>query len=111
MELSILRVVQDCLTNIHRHSGSPDAIIRIAHDENGVRLEIEDHGRGMSPERLAQVQSQGAGVGIRGMHERVRQLQGEMSIESSSCGTTICARWPMAKTQGQPAVAQAGGAN
>jgi PAS domain S-box-containing protein len=114
MELSIFRVVQECLTNIHRHSGSPDAIIRIAHDERGVRLEIEDHGRGMSPERLAQVQSQGAGVGIRGMHERVHQLHGEMSIESGASGTKICARWPIAKTAtpgDSAAIAQPGAAD
>jgi signal transduction histidine kinase/DNA-binding response OmpR family regulator/GAF domain-containing protein len=94
-ELAVFRVVQESLTNIHRHSGSSKALIRIGQDADGMWVEIEDGGRGMSVEKLSQVQSQGGGVGIRGMRERIRQLRGQMSIESGSSGTKIRATLPM----------------
>jgi two-component system sensor histidine kinase UhpB len=95
MELVIFRLVQECLTNIHRHSGSKIALIRIERDENTIRVKVEDQGRGMSPERLAAIQSQGTGVGIRGMRERVRHLRGDLVIESNSSGTKVCATLPL----------------
>jgi two-component system NarL family sensor kinase len=64
MELLVFWLVQEGLTNIHRHSGSKTARIRIERDENTVRVMVADHGRGMSAERLAEIQSQGTGVGI-----------------------------------------------
>jgi PAS domain S-box-containing protein len=95
MELAIFRVVQEGLTNIHRHSNSKNAEIRIAREEDRVRIDIEDRGKGMSPERLAEIQSRGSGVGIRGMRERVRQFQGKMEMESSASGTHIVVRLPI----------------
>ena len=95
MELLIFRLVQESLTNIHRHSGSKTAVIRVEHEESSVRVEVEDHGQGMSPERLAEIQSQGTGVGIRGMRERVRHFHGDLVIESNGSGTKICAILPL----------------
>ena len=69
VELAIFRLVQECLTNIHRHSGSKTAAIRIAREAGKIYVEIQDRGKGISAERLAAIQSQGAGVGIRGMRE------------------------------------------
>ena len=66
MELAIFRLVQECLTNIHRHSGSKTALIRIGRDGESVRTEVQDHGKGISPVRLLEIQSHGSGVGIRG---------------------------------------------
>ncbi len=91
MELVIFRLVQECLTNIHRHSGSNTACIRIRREKNDVFVEVQDQGRGIPPEKLAKVQAQGSGVGIRGMRERVLQFQGGLNISSSSNGTTISA--------------------
>jgi signal transduction histidine kinase len=88
-ELSLFRIVQESLTNIHRHSGSKTASIRIIRDDAALVLEIRDEGRGMPPERLAEIQSRGSGVGIRGMRERTLQLSGTMSIESDGSGTRI----------------------
>ena len=94
LELAIFRLVQECLTNIHRHSGSKTAAIRIAREENAILVDVQDHGRGMSAEKLAEIQSHGSGVGIRGMRERIRQLQGKFHIDSSSSGTRVVAVIP-----------------
>src|ERR1700723_1848592 len=95
VELVVFRLVQECLTNIHRHSGSKSASIEIAREGESVFIEVEDEGRGMSQERLAEIQSHGSGVGIRGMRERVRQFQGSMQIESSGSGTRISVTIPI----------------
>jgi PAS domain S-box-containing protein len=94
VELAIFRLVQECLTNVHRHSGSKNAEIRIAREPDKIYVEVRDHGKGMSPERLAEVQSQGVGVGIRGMRERVRQSHGELTVDSNALGTKITAVFP-----------------
>jgi signal transduction histidine kinase len=91
MELVIFRLVQECLTNIHRHSGSETAMIRISREADRVHVLVRDDGKGMSQDRLAEIQSKGSGVGIRGMRERVRQFQGELTVESNALGTTISA--------------------
>ena len=98
MELVIFRLVQECLTNIHRHSESKTASIRIARESNQISLDIEDQGKGMSPARLAEIQSGRSGVGISGMRERLRQFDGTMKIESDSSGTRIFATIPLPKT-------------
>jgi PAS domain S-box-containing protein len=95
MELAIFRVVQECLTNIHRHSGSQTALIRIAREGETVRTEVQDSGSGISPERLLEIQSRGSGVGIRGIRERMRQFHGEMKIESNGSGTTVSVSIPV----------------
>jgi PAS domain S-box-containing protein len=94
LELIIFRLVQECLTNIHRHSGSKTALIRVVREADSIHVEVQDHGTGMSEERFAEVKSQGTGVGIRGMRERVRQAHGELTIESNALGTRIFAKFP-----------------
>jgi PAS domain S-box-containing protein len=110
MELVIFRLVQESLTNIHRHSGSKTALIRVSHEADEIHVEIQDHGKGMSQKQLAEVQSQGSGVGIRGMRERLRHFHGELIIESNALGTRILATLP-AKTpsaKGQDEIPQLG---
>ena len=88
VEITLYRVVQEALTNIHRHSGSKWAAIRLIKDENQIRLEVADRGKGMhivagdgSPVRM--------GVGTSGMRERVRELNGDFTIDSDGNGTTV----------------------
>src|ERR1700722_13480645 len=95
LELVIFRLVQECLTNIHRHSGSKTALIRVGREADKIYLEVQDHGKGMSQKQLAEVQSQGVGVGIRGMRERLRQFHGVLTIESDALGTKIVATLPV----------------
>src|SRR5580698_2226196 len=95
-ETAIFRTVQECLTNIHRHSGSSIATIRIAASDNQVQVEVEDHGKGISPEKQSEMASTGIpGVGIRGMRERLRQLGGTLDIHSDGKGTLIVAQLPV----------------
>jgi hypothetical protein len=76
MELSILRVVQECLTNIHRHAGSSTAEIRITQDEACLRVEIED-----------------AGKGIPGKRSRPRVVGSRWRRASRNAGTSAAVRW------------------
>jgi PAS domain S-box-containing protein len=99
MELAIFRLVQESLTNIHRHSGSKRATIEISRTPEQVLLEVRDEGRGISREKLADIQLRGAGFGIRGMRERARQFSGEMSIESSGKGTLFRVTIPVSKKE------------
>ena len=98
-ETAIFRIVQECLTNIHRHSESPVARIRIRRTDIEVSLEVEDRGKGIPAEKRQAMDSGGtAGVGIRGMRERLRQLGGSLEINSNDTGTVVVARLPVAST-------------
>ena len=97
MELVIFRLVQECLTNIHRHSASKAASIRLSRESNQITLEIRDQGKGMSRERLTEIQSGRSGVGITGMRERLRQFAGTLAIESGDSGTCVFATIPVSK--------------
>jgi two-component system sensor histidine kinase UhpB len=91
MELVVFRLVQESLTNVHRHSASKTASIRVAREADRVIVEVQDKGSGMSAERLAEIQSKGTGVGIMGMRERLRPFDGELVVESNNEGTKIVA--------------------
>src|SRR5262249_12379967 len=96
-ELTLFRVFQESLTNIHRHSQSEVAHIHLGLDGDEAVLEVKDEGKGMpfgpaiAPDRL--------GVGIRGMYERVRQLGGTLDITSSRQGTKATAKVPVSPPQ------------
>ena len=93
-ETATFRIVQECLTNIHRHSGSRTARIRITRDEREVRVEIQDEGKGL-PAPVNSSSGLKAGVGIQGMRERVRQLGGRCEISSGKSGTLVVAILPL----------------
>jgi PAS domain S-box-containing protein len=91
VELALFRVVQESLTNIQRHSGSPKATIRIERGPGKFTLEISDKGSGISGNlrRRNGEMPFGLGVGIPSMHERVALIGGQLDIESSGSGTTV----------------------
>ncbi len=98
-ELAIFRIVQEGLTNIHRHSGSETASIRLCEEQDTVILEIRDEGKGIPLEKLQELASFGRmGVGFRGMRERLLQLDGILEVTSNAEGTVVMARIP--KTAG-----------
>jgi PAS domain S-box-containing protein len=88
LEIAVFRVVQECLTNVHRHSDCKSAVVKLSRLPDKVRVEITDDGKGMSAELTL-------GVGLRGMRERVEQLGGKLEIESNSKGTTVRAMIPL----------------
>jgi signal transduction histidine kinase len=99
LETAIFRVVQECLTNVHRHSGSPVAKIRLSRSASDVQLEVRDEGKGIPPEKLYEMASSGApGVGIKGMRERIHQLGGSLEIGSdgNGKGTAVVVKLPVA---------------
>jgi signal transduction histidine kinase len=91
VEISIYRIVQECLTNIHRHSGSPTARIRVEQVATEIEIEVQDDGRGIPSEIIAN----GLGVGLFGIQERAKQLGGTVKIESNGKGTSVVARLPL----------------
>jgi signal transduction histidine kinase len=95
MEITIFRLIQECLTNIHRHAGSATAAITIREQENRVVVEVKDTGKGIPLDKQLEMSSDRTGVGVRGMRERLRQLGGELEIQSDSGGTSVKAMLPL----------------
>jgi PAS domain S-box-containing protein len=96
-ETALFRIIQESLTNIQRHSGSPTATIHLRGDSTCINLDVSDRGRGMDKNALERGNSSGSrlGVGILGMRERMTQLGGTLGIESSSTGTTVRVSIPL----------------
>jgi signal transduction histidine kinase len=94
VETALFRVVQECLTNVQRHSGSPTVHIRIWQEADRLSLEVADQGWGMRvPAPTSGVPRPGTGVA--GMRERMREVGGTLEIESDSHGTTVRASLPL----------------
>jgi signal transduction histidine kinase len=90
LETAVFRIVQECLTNIHRHSESATADIRICQFAGGLALEVKDTGRGIPSETLSRISSVGLpGVGLRGIRERIAAVGGAFEILSEGKGTTV----------------------
>jgi PAS domain S-box-containing protein len=95
LETAIFRIVQECLTNIHRHSGSKTALIRILQESDQVTIVAEDAGKGIPAEKL-RLNSEGqSGVGFRGMAERIRYLGGNLKLHSDGKGSMVTATMPL----------------
>jgi len=100
MEVTLFRVAQESLINVHRHSGSATAIIRLSATRDRIVLQVEDQGRGIPRELLAAIPSGVTlGVGLRGMRERVQDFGGELEITSSERGTEVKAAIPVGAQQ------------
>ena len=100
VELALFRVLQEALTNVHRHSGASEARVLIERRAGQVFLEIQDNGRGIPEELLAQFQATGTGmgVGLAGIRERAWELGGRLQLESHSGGTLVRVRIPVMET-------------
>jgi signal transduction histidine kinase len=97
IELVLFRVLQESLTNVHRHSGAMRADVSLRTAGDSVILRVRDYGRGMPASVLQSVTNDGAGngVGLAGMKERIREVGGRLEIHSSGTGTEIVARVPL----------------
>ena len=102
LETAIFRVIQECLTNIHRHSGSLRAKISISRTEKNLRIGVEDEGTGIpSAKRSRTGLAVKAGVGIQGMQERIRQFGGTLEIGAppNGSGTIVVVRLPLERLE------------
>ena len=91
IEMALFRVVQESLGNVHRHSGSKTAEIRLERTSRELVLSISDAGRGIRMPSAADNQMQSLGVGIAGMKARLEQLGGKLDVHSGGSGTTVSA--------------------
>jgi len=95
LETAIFRIVQECLTNVHRHSESQNARVTLSQENGCVHCEVTDNGKGMPNETQEALDSKGSvGVGLRGMRERVNQLGGSLQIQSKVGCTTVAVTMP-----------------
>jgi signal transduction histidine kinase len=106
-ELVLFRVLQESLTNVHRHSGAKRADVRLLRTGDQVILRVRDYGNGVPPAVLQSLgeDGSGGGVGLAGMTERIREIGGSLEIKSSATGTEVVARVPVRKPpleQGSP---------
>jgi PAS domain S-box-containing protein len=100
VELALFRVLQESLTNVHRHSGSPTARVRLACENGHVVFEVKDCGKGLpaTESQAAPQESLGtSGLGLRGMTERLREVGGTLEINSGRKGTTVRAIVPFSE--------------
>jgi signal transduction histidine kinase len=100
--LGLFRVLQESLTNIHRHSNSMKAEVALALFDDHVVLMVRDYGKGIPAEWLESFQARTAnsGVGLAGMRERIRELGGRLRVEPCNPGTLITATMPLSATTG-----------
>ena len=100
-EMALFRIVQEGLSNVHRHSSSKQAEVTVLSRAGGLRIEINDRGRGMPKSLLKSLNGQtrvaGAGVGLNGIRERVRQLEGKLEVRDRRPGTGITIDIPLAQ--------------
>lgn len=99
VETVLFRVLQEGLTNVHRHSGASAVRVLLQLDAEQVQLEVRDNGHGIPEERLRRLREDpsATGVGLAGMRERVRELGGEVKIDSSPNGTVITVTIPLSQ--------------
>jgi PAS domain S-box-containing protein len=97
-ELTLFRIAQECLTNVHRHSGSFTALVRLVRTPGRIEMEVRDEGKGIKQEMQSKfVAGNSPGVGLRGMQERVRLLGGEFTVQSARNGTSVLVALPLTK--------------
>ena len=100
-ETALFRVLQEALTNVHRHSGSATAAVRLAIRDGNLILEVSDKGKGLAAAAgMKRNWTRSPGVGLRGMRERMRQLGGKLELTLTPVGTTVTATVPIKEPAG-----------
>jgi signal transduction histidine kinase len=100
MEIALFRVLQESLTNVHRHAHATQASVYFHRHAEMAILEIRDFGCGIPAERLLRLRETSAdtGVGLAGMRERMKEMNGKLEINSDGHGTCIRATVPLPRT-------------
>jgi signal transduction histidine kinase len=94
IESTVFRIVQEALTNVHKHANTKSANVRIAYESDRIDVVIEDNGTGIPGFLSFSSPNIKLGVGIQGMRERVRHLNGTFNIQSNTSGTVVSATLP-----------------
>jgi signal transduction histidine kinase len=96
IEIALFRVLQESLTNVHRHSGTNEVNVRFRRDSQGAVLEVRDFGRGLPKDvNLSGAPGRSSGVGLTGIRERLNDLKGELELEPAVPGTILRATIPL----------------
>ena len=97
IEIALFRILQESLTNVHRHSRTKSAEISVDVDAEQVTIEVRDHGRGIPPHVIKQIENETSklGVGLAGMRERIHELGGRFAVSSDEGGTVVSASVPL----------------
>jgi PAS domain S-box-containing protein len=97
LELCLFRILQESLTNVHRHSGCTQVSVKAQFDSHAITLTVTDNGRGIPPERLRELRDTnvGVGIGLAGMRERTAELGGQLIFDSDGSGTMVRAILPL----------------
>ena len=95
LETDLFRVVQECLANVHRHSGGRTASVKLNRDGERIVLRVQDSGHGMSAEVRGESKLASLGVGIPGMRERLGQHKGQLEVKTGRNGTRVTATIPL----------------
>lgn len=97
IETALFRILQESLTNVHRHSGSRAVEVKLSADDRTASLTIRDYGKGIAPKLLERFQRNGTnvGVGLAGIRERIKELSGTLDIQSNPTGTLITVKIPI----------------
>ena len=103
VETALFRALQEALTNVHRHSGASTVQVLLHIDAENVRMEIKDNGCGIPQDRVRRFTKHGvgAGVGLAGMRERVRDVGGSLVLQSSTSGTVVIVTIPLAQGESE----------
>jgi PAS domain S-box-containing protein len=106
VEIALFRVLQESLTNVHRHSHADAAEIKVETDAEQISIEVRDHGHGMPVHVLQQIRAESTkvGVGLAGMRERIHELGGIFEVDSDDQGTTVRASIPLSVREEAPRV-------
>ena len=101
VEMALFRVLQESLTNVHRHANTSAVDIHLERNIEAVAMEVKDYGRGIPPEELQRLQEPSSigSVGLAGMRERVHELAGRLDIRSDHCGTVVSVTIPVPCTE------------
>lgn len=110
VETALFRILQESLTNVHRHANSPTVDVELTLEQSAVRLSVRDYGKGIPETTLERFRKNGTnvGVGLAGIRERIKELSGKLDIESNQSGTTLTVLIPIADNKAtQPGLPRA----
>ncbi len=104
VELTLFRVLQEGLINAHRHSGSNQVDVQVETGESTITMQLQDYGKGLSKSLMERFRQTGsaAGVGLAGMRERVKEMDGTFDVQSDSSGTTLRVVLPLTENVSSP---------